>query len=76
MADRTTKTLLTVIEVVSETGEVNLECDWNTDLHDAIDVIGPDGGVTDRVMKIIEELQQAFDEECPDCGTVNCQTNH
>lgn len=50
------RTLFSVIHVTGDNGETWMQVDWNPDIYEALDRLGPNGELTDRLVDMAEEL--------------------
>lgn len=56
-------TLLSVIEVTDKAGAKSFEVDWHSTMYPILDDVSPNGEITDRIIDLVEEIMQSFDEE-------------
>jgi hypothetical protein len=60
------RVLFSVIEVTDGVGSSHMEIDWHHDLYPILEVISPNGKMTDRVIDIAEEILSENEAEFDD----------
>lgn len=55
------RTLFSVIQVTGSDGSTTYEVDWHPDLYPVLEMIGPNGEMTDKIIDLAEEISNAED---------------